>query len=432
MTASASFQISINGGAYQPAGVAQDAPPSATVACRLVSTSGVNPSQIAWSNFGTHTSTQAQLVPVLSGTPTGQIATFTLPATATGQAYGLECKVNGGASVTGINATTCRSAVYCLDGNGIRPAFINELWERSSTHGIVGLINGILGAISDHLHLLYLAFGATTAASGDIRADDTFAIKAMHGAGTTVSLLDWTGPDLTIGESSANMGTLSLMCGTHAGAELDLSVGANKLVTLSATTLDFLGTTAITATGNPTVSLGTGVTTAGTVRAQAEASVGTASGAYERTYVLKGTSTDIAPVELTTDGGAPAGGNVLTPPLGSCWSITTEVSCMCTAGTDVGRAASFWLHSGVANPAGGGALAILSPAQSSLSTAAAWSGAVPALPAHYNHANLANCGVTLDVSGVAGHWRCSAVGVAGGAANTFHWTATVRIAEASA
>jgi hypothetical protein len=145
MSASASFQISVNGGAYGTAGAAVDAPPGATIACRLVSTVGAN--TIAWSNFGTHAPTQPQLVPVLSGSPTGQIATFTLPATPTstsGQAYGIECKVNGGAGVTLDNATTCHCGVYCLAPNGQRLVFMSEYLERSTTHGVVEAWNAAL------------------------------------------------------------------------------------------------------------------------------------------------------------------------------------------------------------------------------------------------------------------------------------------------
>ena len=144
MTASAQFQISVNGGAYAAPGVAVDAPPSATIACRLVSLSGVDPASIRWTNFGTHNPSQAQLVPVLSGSPVGQIATFTLPATATGQAYGIQCDVNGGYGVTDIAGTTVTSAAYCLNAAGVRPVFINELWEASATHGVVARINSAL------------------------------------------------------------------------------------------------------------------------------------------------------------------------------------------------------------------------------------------------------------------------------------------------
>ena len=144
MTASAQFQISVNGGAYAAPGVAVDAPPSATVACRIVSMSGVDPASILWTNFGTHAPSQAQLVPALSGSPLGQIATFTLPATATGQAYGIQCTVNGGYGVTGIAGTTVTSAAYCLNAAGVRPVFIGELWEASSTHGVVDRINSAL------------------------------------------------------------------------------------------------------------------------------------------------------------------------------------------------------------------------------------------------------------------------------------------------
>jgi len=141
--ASASFEIDPGTGIYGPAGVAQDAAASVVVNCRLVSVVGVNPSLISWRCFGTHAAAQAALVPTLSGSPSGQIASFTLPA-GLAQAYGIECTVNGGPDVTGDNNTRALSAVYVLDANGKRPFFVSETVERQATHGTTEILNEIL------------------------------------------------------------------------------------------------------------------------------------------------------------------------------------------------------------------------------------------------------------------------------------------------
>jgi len=133
-TASALFQIDPGTGVYGASGVAQNAAAGATINCRLTSTLGVD--SVTWRIFGT--SGTATPVLTFSGSPPGQIATFTLPAGA-GQAYGVECKVNGG---TGAEfGDTKKSAVYVLDAAAQRPFFIGETFESDATFGVVPRLN---------------------------------------------------------------------------------------------------------------------------------------------------------------------------------------------------------------------------------------------------------------------------------------------------
>jgi len=132
--ASALFQIDPGTGVYGATGVAQNAAASATVNCRIASAVGVD--AVEWRIFGTSGTATPALT--LSGSPPGQIATFTLPA-GTGQAYGIECKVNGG---TGTEfGDTKTGAVYVLDNASQRPFFIGETYESDATYGVVPRLN---------------------------------------------------------------------------------------------------------------------------------------------------------------------------------------------------------------------------------------------------------------------------------------------------
>ena len=132
--ASALFQIDPGTSVYGATGVAQNAAAGATVNCRIASAVGVD--AVEWRIFGTGGTATPALT--LSGSPPGQIATFTLPAGA-GQAYGIECKVNGG---TGTEfGDTKTSAVYVLDAAAQRPFFIGETYESDATFGVVPRLN---------------------------------------------------------------------------------------------------------------------------------------------------------------------------------------------------------------------------------------------------------------------------------------------------
>jgi hypothetical protein len=133
MTASALFEIDPGTGTYGAPGVAQDAAASSVINCRVASVSGVN--SIEWRIFGTHGGNFPALG--YSGNPPKQIATFTLPG-GLGQAYGIECKVNGGVSPAG---DLKKSAVYVLDAAGNRPFFHGETFEADALHGVIPRLN---------------------------------------------------------------------------------------------------------------------------------------------------------------------------------------------------------------------------------------------------------------------------------------------------
>ena len=91
--ASAQFQIQVAGGGYGTVGEQAVAAGGDAIDCRLGSIEGVR--QIEWEFHGSHSSGAVYPTITLSGVPTGQIASFTLPA-GVGQAFGITCKINGG------------------------------------------------------------------------------------------------------------------------------------------------------------------------------------------------------------------------------------------------------------------------------------------------------------------------------------------------
>lgn len=135
--ASASFQLKVNSGSYQAVGTAVDAVSGDTITAQLVSVEGVTGASIDWTIFGTHGGAAPALTE--GGSPTGQTVSFTVPSSLLplGGAYGLQCDVNGGFSVTGKSATTFKSAVYVKDGDGRRPHFLGETFESDASYGVV-------------------------------------------------------------------------------------------------------------------------------------------------------------------------------------------------------------------------------------------------------------------------------------------------------
>jgi hypothetical protein len=134
MAASALFQLEVDSVGYGTAGDALDADAVDTINARLASTAGVD--SVVWRIIGTHGVASPTLT--TSGSPSGQIVTLTLgTATANprGQAYGLECKVNGGSGRE--NGDTRTSAIYVLNSRGTRPPFFGEVTERDDAYGIV-------------------------------------------------------------------------------------------------------------------------------------------------------------------------------------------------------------------------------------------------------------------------------------------------------
>lgn len=477
MTASAQFQISVNGAAYGAAGVAANAPPSATVACRLVSTVGVDPASIRWTNFGTHASTQAQLVPVLSGSPTGQIATFTLPATATGQAYGIECTVNGGASVTGIAGTTSRSAVYCLNPGGERPFFINELWESNATHGVIERLNNAMWAASPAL-VTQLANGSVLQTGGTAGTVLTSGAPTNGGAWSNVINIQaggvtspgnqpwnfgtgvlthgaatWTADanavelqnrglwcnGVTGAVPTAGAGTRffwapargATRCGAVTGTAWDdanvgdysFATGFNTIASgnysaalCNSTCSGHYSLSTGDSTASADFSLATGHVASATLQgqvAEAGASVTGAAGGSQRTRTsLIRSSTDAAAVELTIDGNAPGAGNVFSLASGKAYMIKIQVVCLCTAGTNIGQVATWFIRAGLKNIGG---------------TSSVVGGITYDSTATDVGLAAATCVLTADDPNDRLALTCT--GIVGGAANTFHWNATVYATE---
>lgn len=133
--ASALFQIDPATGVYGASGVAQNVSAAGGVVnCKLASTLGVD--YVSWRIIGTHGIASPAIT--TSGSPNGQIASFTVPA-GVGQAFGIECQVNGGTGT--VFGDTKKSAVYVLDAGSQRPFFIGETFEADATYGVVPRLN---------------------------------------------------------------------------------------------------------------------------------------------------------------------------------------------------------------------------------------------------------------------------------------------------
>lgn len=131
------IQLDIGSG-YGTAGAHADLTSSGgSVSARLTDPAGL--SSIEWEIFGTHDSGASTPAITTSGTPVGEIATFTVPSGA-GQAYGIRARLR---ERTGV-AYTVTTAVYVPYANGYVPAFIGESYERNATHGRVSTLNTMI------------------------------------------------------------------------------------------------------------------------------------------------------------------------------------------------------------------------------------------------------------------------------------------------
>lgn len=139
--ASASFQLKVGAGSYQPAGTAVNAVEGDVITAKLVSVAGINGDLIEWTVFGTHGASAPALTE--SGSPSGQEVSFTVPSGLApgGGAFGLQSDVNGGSSVTGQAATTSKSAVFVLNASGNRPFFHGQQAEADSTYLLAPQLN---------------------------------------------------------------------------------------------------------------------------------------------------------------------------------------------------------------------------------------------------------------------------------------------------
>ena len=192
---SALFEIDPATGSFGAAGDAQDVVAAGgVVRGRIADVSGINPGLISWTIFGTHGAAAPSIS--LSGTPVGQIASFTVPAGG-GQAYGIRLNVNGGEAVTRDATTTAKSAVYVLNDSGRRPFFIGESFESDSVFGSVPRLNDISDAASAAQAVDYkasvraatvAALPANTRTGNTLDADGNGALPTIDGV--TIALND--------------------------------------------------------------------------------------------------------------------------------------------------------------------------------------------------------------------------------------------------
>jgi hypothetical protein len=146
-TASAAFELAPDGTTYGATPQEVDAA-GATVRCRLLSVAGVSPGKIRWTCEGTNNSNVAKPTISLSGSPNGQIASFTIPS-GTNQAYIIQCEVNGGPDVNGSAATRARGKFYVQNDAGREPIAYFETTESNATHGtfeLIDLLNNTAGS----------------------------------------------------------------------------------------------------------------------------------------------------------------------------------------------------------------------------------------------------------------------------------------------
>lgn len=154
----ASADFTINGSTCPPE-LAVSA--SSTVTLALISTSGAR--TIAWSIVGNHAEGVTNPTITPAGTPSGATATFAIPSGA-GQAYLVQCVINGGVDETGQEVTnyTKTAIVGVLSATtGLVPFVNGEVFERSATHGYTEALNGLGGSggggVTDHGALTGLA-----------------------------------------------------------------------------------------------------------------------------------------------------------------------------------------------------------------------------------------------------------------------------------
>jgi hypothetical protein len=133
----ASANFTINATAVPPA-LAVSA--STTVTLALVSTTGVR--LVEWSIVGNHSSAQVNPTITPAGSPLGATATFAMPSGA-GQAYLIQCVVNGGNDENGraVSTLTKRALVGVNTTAGDLPFAVGETDERSLTHGYTEALN---------------------------------------------------------------------------------------------------------------------------------------------------------------------------------------------------------------------------------------------------------------------------------------------------
>jgi hypothetical protein len=136
-----------------------------------------------------------------------------------------------------------------------------------------------------------------------------------------------------------------------------------------------------------------------------------ASGDAQRSSVsLMRASTDAGAVELTLNGGAPAAGTRLTIASGKLYRFRIELSCICTAGTNIGAIAS-WEFKGALKNIGGTTTLV--------GCSACFTG----------DAAIAAAVATVSADDPNDCLALTCAGIIGAAPNTFHWHAAVYLSE---
>lgn len=241
----ASANFTVNATSVPPA-VAVSA--SSTVTLALVSTVGVR--NIAWSIIGNHAAAASNPTITPAGSPSGATASFVMPSGA-GQAYIVQCVINGGVDETGQAVTnyTKTAKVGVNNSNTRLPFALGETTESSATHGIIEDLNEISdgaggggGGVTDHGALTGLndddhsaiyelwarpVVAYTGAASTAVLADARKHITTSHGSANTFTIP----PNASVAYSTG-----TLLVGVNIGAgTMTLTPGAG--VTLSSLSL---------------------------------------------------------------------------------------------------------------------------------------------------------------------------------------------------
>jgi hypothetical protein len=135
----ASANFLVNGSATPPE-MAVSA--SSTVTLALTSTSGVR--TVVWSIVGNSSPLLVNPTITPAGSPLGATATFPMPA-GTGQAYLVQCKVNGGTDDEGIvqSDLTKRAIIGVVNTVGFVPFCAGETYERDAVYGYTVPLNDL-------------------------------------------------------------------------------------------------------------------------------------------------------------------------------------------------------------------------------------------------------------------------------------------------
>ena len=208
----------------------------------------------------------------------------------------------------------------------------------------------------------------------------------------------------------ANIGTGSVALGTNCRSSNTnaFSVG-DGLVSSGASSTSF-GSSGISS-GSYTISGGYCAVAAMRSQLAMAGSCFSANADAQRSNLsLMRASTDAGAVELTLEGSAPGAGTRLTIASGKLYKFRIELSCICTAGTNIGQVAT-WEIKGVIKNIGGTTTLV--------STNSSFDG----------DAGLAAATAVVTADDANDCLVCTCTGIVGAAANTFHWHGGVYLSE---